>query len=69
MADLLSKEQYAAIAADLQLRTKAFIDGEFRDVDDRAIDNQPPARKFADYMIAIDREGLPDGVEIIERIS
>jgi hypothetical protein len=31
MAELLSKEQYAAIAADLQLRTKAFIDGEFRD--------------------------------------
>ncbi|QXH50236.1 aldehyde dehydrogenase [Pseudomonas fakonensis] len=31
MADLLSKEQYAAIAAELQLRTKAFIDGEFRD--------------------------------------
>lgn len=31
MAELLSKEQYAAIAADLQLRTKAFIDGEFRE--------------------------------------
>ncbi|MFJ4052669.1 aldehyde dehydrogenase [Pseudomonas sp. NPDC089743] len=31
MAELLSKEQYAAIAADLQLRTRAFIDGEFRD--------------------------------------
>ncbi|USX36158.1 aldehyde dehydrogenase [Pseudomonas putida] len=31
MAELLSKAQYAAIAADLQLRTKAFIDGEFRD--------------------------------------
>ncbi|WP_028634260.1 aldehyde dehydrogenase [Pseudomonas parafulva] len=31
MADLLSKDQYAAIAADLQLRTQAFIDGEFRD--------------------------------------
>ena len=31
MAELLSKEQYAAIAADLQLRTQAFIDGEFRD--------------------------------------
>lgn len=31
MAELLSKEQYAAIAAELQLRTKAFIDGEFRD--------------------------------------
>jgi gamma-glutamyl-gamma-aminobutyraldehyde dehydrogenase len=31
MAELLNKEQYAAIAAELQLRTKAFIDGEFRD--------------------------------------
>ena len=31
MAELLSKAQYAAIAADLQLRTQAFIDGEFRD--------------------------------------
>ncbi|AEJ12884.1 MULTISPECIES: aldehyde dehydrogenase [Pseudomonas] len=31
MSTLLNKEQYAAIAADLQLRTQAFIDGEFRD--------------------------------------
>lgn len=31
MAELLSKAQYAAIAANLQLRTQAFIDGEFRD--------------------------------------
>ncbi|MDD2109803.1 aldehyde dehydrogenase, partial [Pseudomonas asiatica] len=31
MADLLSKQQYAALAAELQLRTQAFIDGEFRD--------------------------------------
>ncbi|WP_409260460.1 aldehyde dehydrogenase [Pseudomonas putida] len=31
MAELLSKAQYASIAADLQLRTQAFIDGEFRD--------------------------------------
>ncbi|WP_338744896.1 aldehyde dehydrogenase [Pseudomonas putida] len=31
MAELLNKEQYAAIAAELQLRTQAFIDGEFRD--------------------------------------
>jgi len=31
MAELLSKDQYAAIAAELQMPTKAFIDGEFRD--------------------------------------
>lgn len=41
------------------------IGGEARDIDDR-LDNYPPARKFADYTITINREGLPDGVEIIE---
>ena len=29
-------------------------------------DNWPPARSFADYEITLDREGLPDGIEIIE---
>ena len=44
------------------------IDGQFRDVDDAGIGNYPPARKYADYIVSIDREGLPDGVEIIERL-
>ncbi|MDY0885306.1 type I-C CRISPR-associated protein Cas7/Csd2 [Dongia soli] len=44
------------------------IDGEFRSVDDRGIDNYPPARKFADYRIDIDRTDLPEGIEIIERL-
>lgn len=30
-------------------------------------DNWPPARKWEDYRVIIDREGLPTGVEIIER--
>lgn len=29
--------------------------------------NLPPARKWEDYRVSIDREGLPQGVEIIER--
>lgn len=41
------------------------IDGEFREID-RRLDNQPPARSFSDYIIEIDREDLPDGVEILE---
>lgn len=41
------------------------IGGEPREIDGR-LDNYPPARKFADYTITIDRDGLPDGVEIIE---
>ncbi|MBB2972942.1 type I-C CRISPR-associated protein Cas7/Csd2 [Mesorhizobium sp. RMAD-H1] len=43
------------------------IDGEFREIDAR-LDNLPPARKFSDYMITIDRENLPAGVDIIEKL-
>ncbi|SMG55412.1 type I-C CRISPR-associated protein Cas7/Csd2 [Paracoccus sp. J56] len=42
------------------------VDGEFRALDDRGLGNLPPARKFADYTVAINREGLPEGVEILE---
>lgn len=44
------------------------VDGEFRAIDDKRIGNEPPARKFSDYMIEIDRDNLPAGVEIIERL-
>lgn len=43
------------------------VDGEFHDIDSR-LDNYRPARKFSDYAIVIDRNGLPAGVEIIERL-
>lgn len=41
------------------------VDGAFRTIDAR-LDNLPPARKFADYAVQIDRDALPEGVEIIE---
>ena len=44
------------------------IDGEFRAIDDKRIGNEPPARKFADYVVEIDRDNLPAGVEIIEKL-
>lgn len=34
---------------------------------DKNTDNWPPARKWGDYRVTIDRDGLPEGVEIIER--
>jgi len=43
------------------------IDGEFREID-RTLDNYPPARKFSDYSVKIDRTDLPSGVELIERL-
>jgi CRISPR-associated protein Csd2 len=49
-----------------RVRVGRNIDGEFRDVEDPVIGNQPPARKFSDYVVEIDRANLPDGVEIVE---
>ena len=34
----------------------------------KGLDNLPPARSFSDYIVEIDRDDLPDGVEIIERL-
>ncbi|KQT50833.1 type I-C CRISPR-associated protein Cas7/Csd2 [Aureimonas sp. Leaf454] len=34
----------------------------------RRLDNYPPARAFTDYVVSINREGLPEGVEIVERL-
>jgi CRISPR-associated protein Csd2 len=44
------------------------VDGDFRQVDDRGLGNLPPARKFTDYIVTIDRDGLPAGVEILDLI-
>jgi CRISPR-associated protein Csd2 len=41
------------------------IDGEFRRID-RRLDNYPPAREFADYVVKVNRDRLPDGVELID---
>ncbi|MHA7777181.1 type I-C CRISPR-associated protein Cas7/Csd2 [Roseibium sp. M-1] len=44
------------------------IEGEFRSIDDKRIGNEPPARKFSDYIVEIDRANCPEGVEIIEKL-
>ena len=49
-----------------RVRIGRSVNGEFRKIDMR-LNNLPPARSFADYAVAIDREGLPEGIEIIER--
>jgi CRISPR-associated protein Csd2 len=41
------------------------VDDEFREID-RRLDNLPPARRFADYAVRIDREALPAGVEVVD---
>jgi CRISPR-associated protein Csd2 len=34
---------------------------------DNRLHNVPPARRFEDYAITVDRDGMPTGVELIER--
>ncbi|MFC3836253.1 type I-C CRISPR-associated protein Cas7/Csd2 [Paracoccus rhizosphaerae] len=42
------------------------VDGAFRDLSDPGLGNLGPARRFSDYMVEIDHEGLPKGVDILE---
>lgn len=51
-----------------RVRIGRAVDGQFRALDDRGLGNLPPARKFADYFVSIDREGLPQGIEIHEMV-
>jgi CRISPR-associated protein Csd2 len=36
-------------------------------VGDERTDNWPAARRFEDYAITVDTDGLPAGVEVLER--
>lgn len=51
-----------------RVRVGRNVDGEFRLPGERGLDNLPPARAFSDYLVQIDRDGLPGGVELIERL-
>lgn len=44
------------------------VGGEIRMPGDARLDNVSPARCFADYRIEVAREGIPEGVEVIEKI-
>lgn len=40
--------------------------GDLHAIGDDRLDNAPPARRYEDYEISIQRDGAPDGVEIID---
>ena len=40
------------------------VDGEVRRLDDKGIGNASPARRFADYHVAVNTEGLPEGITV-----
>ena len=58
-----------AFSQDLFRRIETFRahQGEARPIGDARIDNWPPARRFDDYEIRVNRDDLPAGVELIER--
>lgn len=38
------------------------------DLDSDRLDNLPPARRFTDYAVSIDRAGLPEGIALLELV-
>lgn len=58
-----------APAQDLFARVQAWRvhKGARHAIGDERTDNWPVARSFADYAITVNRDGLPEGVEVIER--
>jgi CRISPR-associated protein Csd2 len=40
--------------------------GDMYDPASERLDNLPPARRYEDYAVTVDRAGLPEGVEILE---
>jgi CRISPR-associated protein Csd2 len=50
-----------------RVTTSRIFRGDRHPIGDVRLDNAPPARRFEDYAITIDRSALPDGIEIIER--
>jgi len=49
-----------------RVRVERRVDGEAYPLGDRRLDNMPPARAFSDYSVTVDRDGLPEGVEILD---
>lgn len=43
------------------------IDGEARPID-RSLDNYPVARAYSDYAVSVDRDNLPEGIEILDLV-
>jgi CRISPR-associated protein Csd2 len=38
------------------------------DLDSSRLDNLPPARRFADYSVSVNRDDMPQGIEVLELI-
>ncbi len=49
-----------------RVRVQRRIGEDLYDLGSSRLDNQPPARRFADYEVTVDRDALPDGIEIVD---
>lgn len=50
-----------------RVEIRRMVDGEPHEIDAR-LDNLPPARRFGDYDIRVNIDGLPEGVEVLEPV-
>jgi CRISPR-associated protein Csd2 len=65
----MTARQRAAHANELFARVKCWRahKGERHAIGDERTDNWPAARSFDDYALTVERDGLPEGIEVIER--
>jgi len=63
-ASALGSAHAHALFERVQVRRK--IGEDLYELGSESLSNYPPARSFSDYEVSIDRDGLPEGIEIIE---
>ncbi len=49
-----------------RVSVKRRVDGQLYELGDSRLSNYQPARRFEDYEVLLDKEGLPEGVEIVD---
>lgn len=42
------------------------VHDDLYELDDIRLDNAPPARRYEDYEVSVQRDGLPEGIEIVD---
>lgn len=51
-----------------RIRIGRSVDGAMRALDDKGLGNLSPARRYSDYVVEIDRDGLSAGVEVLDLV-
>jgi CRISPR-associated protein Csd2 len=49
-----------------RVKIRRHSNGDVYEIGDKRLDNTPPARRYEDYEVSMDRDDLPEGIEIVD---